>query len=347
MLKTAVALSGGADSLMTLLLLRESGAAVMGVHALFLEHPEPALHQQLQALCTEFDVPFELIDLRREFEQLVIEPFVRAYQSGLTPNPCAACNPGIKFGLLQDRVRECGAQRLATGHYARLEPAPYGPALFRGLDPAKDQSYFLSMVPRARFEGVVFPLARMTKAEVLAELRARGLTPPAGKESQEVCFIPEDYRGFLRSRGAKLSGPGAITLADGTVLGRHTGLWNHTLGQRKGLGIAYSEPLYVTGKDFRQNRLIVGPKSETLAAGCRTGEPNLLCPHEHWPAEVLVQTIYRQRPEPALVTVDESGMTITFTAPRPLPTPGQVAAVYSAEGQILAGAIIREELHAA
>lgn len=345
--KIAIALSGGADSLMSLLLLRETGAEVMGVHARFLGADDEALHERLGNLCASLGVPFALIDLRREFDELVIAPFVRAYQSGLTPNPCATCNPAIKFGLLLDRVRELGASRLATGHYARLEENPYGPALFRGLDPAKDQSYFLSRVPQDRFAHVVFPLAAWTKVEVRQTLAERGFTPPAGAESQEVCFIPTDYREFLLSRKTRLSGPGPIALADGTVLGRHAGLWNHTLGQRKGLGIAYSEPLYVTGKDFQKNRLIVGTKAETLASGCRTAVPNLLCPPETWPAEVLAQTIYRQRPEPARVSVDAAGMTISFIRPQPLPSPGQVAAVYSAAGQVLAGAVIEEASHAA
>lgn len=343
--KIAVALSGGADSLMSLLLLREAGADVMAVHALFLPEVDEALVEGLRATCSALGLPFAVIDLRAEFEELVVAPFVRAYQDGLTPNPCAACNPAIKFGLLLDRAGELGAERLATGHYARLEARSWGPALFRGLDPAKDQSYFLSMVPRERFGRVVFPLAGWTKDRVRLALAERGLTPPAGRESQEVCFIPADYRDFLRGRGVRLGGSGPIALADGRVVGRHAGLWNHTLGQRKGLGVAWSEPLYVTGKDFAGNRLMVGPRSEAMARGCRTGRPNLLCPPEHWPDEVLVQTIYRQRPEGARVGVDEGGMTVVFPVPRPIPTPGQVAAVYSADGQVLAGAVIREAIH--
>ena len=319
----------------------------MGVHARFMDADDPDQHERLRGLCRELSVPFHLIDLRAEFEELVVAPFVAAYQAGQTPNPCAACNPAMKFGLLLDRAMELGAARLATGHYARLEGPPSGPALFKGTDRAKDQGYFLSRVPRERFRHVLFPLSGWTKEAVRRNLAERGLTPPAGRESQEVCFVPSDYRTFLRDRNVRLGGPGPIALADGTVLGRHRGLWNHTLGQRKGLGIAYSQPLYVTGKDFERNRLVVGPKDQTLAAGCRTQRPNLLCPPESWPDEVLVQTIYRQTPEPATVRVQDSGMTVIFTRPRTIPTPGQVAAVYSARGQVLAGAVIAEAIHAA
>lgn len=268
-------------------------------------------------------------------------------EQGLTPNPCACCNPTMKFGLLLDRARELGADKLATGHYARLTDTATGPALFRGLDPAKDQSYFLSRVPRERFGHIIFPLDAWTKARTLAELEQRGMPVPAGGESQEICFIPNDYKTFLHARQVRLSGPGPITLADGTVLGRHQGLWQHTLGQRKGLGIAWTEPLYVIDKDMAGNRLLVGPKDATLSRGCVTGRPNLLLPPTSWPDQVLVQSIYRQRPHPALVAVTESAMTITFDEPRPRPTPGQIAAVYSADGQVLAGAEITESDSAA
>lgn len=332
---------------MSLLLLRDSGAEVMAVHARFLPEEDRTQLQALADLCRSLDVALHLVDLRDAFEELVVQPFIRAYQQGLTPNPCAICNPTMKFGLLLDQARLLGATRLATGHYARVEAAPDGPILFRGLDPAKDQSYFLSRVPRERFERVSFPLAGLTKARVRADLADRGIMPPAGKESQEACFIPEDYRAFLRDRKIRLSPPGPITLTDGTVVGRHQGLWNHTLGQRKGLGVAYREPLYVVGKDVKTNRLLVGVKAEALTTCCRTARPNLLAPPEHWPADVLVQTIYRQQPEPAEIRLDKSGMTITFARPRSLPAPGQIAAIYSPTGQVLAGAVITGDPHAA
>ena len=341
----AVALSGGVDSLMSLILLRETGARIMAVHARFLTAGDDSLADRLGNLCTDLGVPFHLVDLRLEFEERVVTPFIQAYQRGLTPNPCAACNPAMKFGLLMDRVLDLGADRLATGHYVRLEQTAEGPTLYRGLDPTKDQSYFLSRVPLARFALTLFPLAGWTKVKVRQALAARGLTPPADQESQEICFINTNYREFLQQRKVLLSGPGPIALADGTVLGRHAGLWNHSLGQRKGLGVAYSEPLYVTGKDVPTNTLVVGPRPEALSTGCRTDAPNLLAKPGTWPAQVLVQTIYRQQPEPAAIELDDDGMTITFARPRPLPAPGQVAAVYAPDGQILAGATILNGIH--
>lgn len=324
----------------------------MGVHAHFLAPTaaELVVTAGIEARCAQWSIPFHVVDLHQEFETNVIAPFLEGYRRGLTPNPCALCNPSMKFGLLLERIQKLGAEMLATGHYSRLMQESDGPALYRGLDPAKDQSYFLSLVPRARFEKVVFPLAERTKKDVLAELARRGISAPAGEESQEICFIPDDYRNFLKERKARLSGPGPIALADGTVLGKHQGLWNHTLGQRKGLGVAYSEPLYVIAKDRNRNRLIVGTKDQTFAATCRTRTPNMLLAADQWPETVLVQTIYRQKPVPAQVTVTDQGMFIRFASPHALPSPGQIAAVCTAEGRILAGGIIddnTEQNHAA
>lgn len=340
---TAVALSGGIDSLASLLLLQESGAEVMAVHARFAPQDDPALHERLHALCARLGIAWHLLDLRAEFEHLVIAPFLAAFQKGQTPNPCALCNPAMKFGLMLEHVLALGATTLATGHYCALEHAADGPRLRKGLDADKDQSYFLSLVPRDRLRHVCFPLANTTKTQAVQILKRHGLRAPVPEESQEICFIPEDYRIFLRERQVILSAPGPIALRDGTVLGRHAGLWNYTLGQRKGLGVAFTEPLYVLAKDHRSNELIVGPKSQTLAQTVQTGAPNFLRTPQDWPTQVLVQTIYRQRPAPAQVRWTQQSMSIMFDQPRPLATPGQVAAVYAPDGEVLAGAVIISE----
>lgn len=336
----AIALSGGADSLMSMLLLRESGVKVMAVHALFLPQKNQALIQSLIQICQQLDLPLHIIDLRQEFEQLVIAPFIAAYAQGLTPNPCATCNPVIKFGLLLDKVLALGAEAMATGHYARLQDSPDGPCLFRGQDPAKDQSYFLSRVPRQSFKHILFPLADWTKTQVHAALATQNLAACVQQESQEICFIPGNYRDFMSGRNTSLSGSGPIVLSDGTQVGQHQGLWNYTLGQRKGLGIAYSEPLYVLSKDMQNNHLVVGTKAQAVSTQCQTAPPNILIPQEQWPKQTVVQTIYRQQPVSALVQTHTKGMTIVFDQPRPLPAPGQIAAVYAKTGQVLAGAVL-------
>ncbi len=341
----AVAMSGGMDSLLALLLLREAGHEVMAVHAHFLPPvgEELRVTEELAVLCKGLGVPFQALDLRHEFEELVIAPFIKAYAAGETPNPCAHCNRHLKFGLLQDRMLALGAERAATGHYARIEPAPGGgAALFRGDDPVKDQSYFLTLVPVSRLEKTVFPLGGWRKADVPAALAARGAAPPLSRQSLEVCFSPgNDYRKFLEHRGARLSGPGPILLADGTGLGRHRGLWRHTIGQRKGLGVGWKEPLYVLAKDAAKNVLIVGPKAELLTRECKALEINFLAPFHSWPETVFAQTCYRQRPRPARAVLDNVALRLVFEEPIPRPTPGQVAAVFSPLGHACAGGLIR------
>lgn len=336
----AVAVSGGVDSLLALVLLRERGQEVLAVHGRFLEQDKAG--EGLERICGEQGIPFLEVDLREEFERLVVAPFVEGYLRGGTPNPCAACNPGIKFGVLWDRVRERGAGRLATGHYARLEEdRRRGRVLRRGVDAGKDQSYFLGLVPRERLERAEFPLGAMTKARVREELAGRGLAAPLDRESREICFVPgDDYRNFLEKRGLQLPGPGEVVLADGRVLGRHLGLWRHTVGQRRGLGLGWPEPLYVLDKDAAANRLLVGPRVELEAGGCRVERVNELVPRADWPAEVLIQTRYRQKAAPGTWKAVAAGLELEFSAPRSRPAPGQVAALYDAEGTVLAGGII-------
>jgi len=343
-MRLAVAVSGGADSLLSLGLLAREGHDVIALHAHFL--PPDAVQQELAASiaaqCAVLGVPFQAVDLSQAFRERIIEPFIAAYAQGLTPNPCAACNRLMKFGLLLDAAHAHGASHLATGHFARLEQTGDGPALYRGDDPSRDQSYFLSLVPRTALGQVVFPLARRRKADNAAALAELGLAPPLPRESREVCFVPgDDYRAFLEQSGHPLSGPGPIVLGDGRRVGTHQGLWRHTIGQRKGLGVAYAEPLYVLAKDARANTLRVGTKNELSATVCHTGPANLLTAPETWPAQVGVQTCYRMRPRPATVRLDSrGGLCIHCAEPVARPTPGQLATLSDADGRILAGAVI-------
>lgn len=346
----AVALSGGRDSLLALALLKESGRDVVGVHGRFLDDapgrmPHAALSEELTARCASLGVDFCSIDLRRDFARLVIDPFTRAYAAGQTPSPCCQCNASLKFGLLLDRAQEFGATRIATGHYARLVHGPDGTALLRGADHGKDQSYFLSLVAAARLARAEFPLADWSKSRVLDELAARGLPPPLPGESQEVCFVPgDDYQAFLEAQGAPLPGPGPILLRDETgrerEIGRHRGLWRHTEGQRRGLGVAHAEPLYVLQKDAGRNALIVGTARLARCAGVRAAQVNLLAPAQQWPKTVFAKCRSRQTPALARAVLDGGTLDIAFATPGQLPAPGQIAALYDADGRVLAGGVI-------
>ena len=344
-MRVAVAVSGGSDSLLALGLLRAAGHVVLALHAHFLppDARQRDLAQAIAEQCASLGVAFVALDLSREFALRVIAPFMTSYAQGETPNPCAICNRDMKFGLLLEAAGQSGADRLATGHFARLHHAADRVELVRGADASRDQSYFLSLVRHDALTKALFPLADRRKADNPATLAKLGLTPPLPKESREVCFVPnDDYRSFLEQSATTLSGPGTIVLADGTPLGTHQGLWRHTIGQRKGLGIAYAEPLYVLAKDARKNQLIVGVAAELAATTCHTAPANLLVPPSTWPRDLLAQTCYRMRPRPvtARVAPDDS-LDILFDTSVTRPTPGQIATLYDLSGRVLAGGVLR------
>ncbi len=357
----AVALSGGVDSLYTLLSLHQQGLRVMGIHGIFAQFaPSPLPHEPqntkvaqetikgLQEICLKFEIPFHVVDLSACFVQEVIIPFTKAYAEGETPNPCAICNASIKFGKLLEASKNLGADYLATGHYARLVPeAALGaehclcqnysqaPALLQGGDAGKDQSYFLALVKKDNLAKAMFPLGNKNKKDIVAVLQSMGITPPQKQESQEVCFIPQDeYREFLphvaKNLGLELGKQGKMLLSDGRQVGTHKGLWQYTEGQRKKLGVGWSEPLYVLGKELGQNVLRLGVKNEATSTGCVCKNINILLSPEYWPSSVFIKTRYREQPKTATVKVDEENnqMKISFAKPETPAAKGQIAAIY-------------------
>ncbi|MDR2694970.1 MAG: tRNA 2-thiouridine(34) synthase MnmA [Deltaproteobacteria bacterium] len=341
-MKTAVAVSGGMDSLYALSALKAAGHELLALHGRFASarrDPLPGLREQ----CARLAVPLHVADLREEFRQRVIVPFVDAYAAGQTPNPCAHCNSAMKFGLLLDMAGEFGAQRLATGHYAAFTRHPaYGFTLRRAADPGRDQSYFLSLVPKERLARAVFPLADAVKSAIPGKLAGQGLAAPLPEESREICFVPDDdYRVFLEEYAERLPGPGPICLRDGRTVGRHEGLWRHTEGQRRGLGLAWSEALYVLEKDCARNSLVVGTAAELRVHACRTGRCNVFVPAAQWPGRVFVRTRYKQEAQAAEVEIEDGILHVRFHEPQTVCAPGQIACVYDGDGWVLAAGIIR------
>ncbi len=351
----AVAVSGGVDSLAALLLCLESGRPVLAIHArMFLAARDAAAleaasasEERLADTVTRLGAHFHLLDLRQRFEDAVVRPFVEAWHKGLTPNPCALCNRRIKFGALFEEAERLGAAALVTGHYARLDRNhPYSvahPLLARAYDARKDQSYFLGLVEGERLSRVAFPLSSLTKDAVRFLVAERGLTVPQPAESQEICFVPrtpQGYRDFLGRYGADMSGGDIVEKDSGRVIGRHTGLWQYTEGQRKGLGIAWSAPLYVLGKDAATNTLLVGTREHTLVRRARVTAPSFMVPAEELPATCLVRLRYRQRPVQASVHADGEGMDIVCAEPLSLSAPGQVAVCYDEAGRVLAAGLL-------
>ncbi len=340
----AVAFSGGVDSALAAHLLREQGFEVLAVHLRLTEAAEGGPRAARLALA--LGLPFLEVDLRPEFEARVVRHFVRSYARGLTPNPCVRCNALIKFGVLWERVRALGASFLATGHYVRRRPAPEGGfGLWRGADRGKDQSYFLQRLPRELLPCVLFPLGELTKAEVRRRFRELGLPgvdlPP---ESQEVCFIPpEGYREFLRRAGAAAP-PGEMVDLRGRYLGRHQGLIHYTVGQRRGLGLAAGEPLYVLRLCPETNRLVVGPKAELYAPGLRALAPNWLTKPPGGEVEATAVIRYRHPGVQARIRQEADGrLTVFFAQPQAAVAPGQAVAFYAGD-RLLGGAWIEAPL---
>ncbi len=342
-----VGVSGGMDSLLSLVLLKEQGYEVKAVHAHFLA-PGPEwerITQGLTHICRVLGIPFHAVDMHEAFERCVVAPFVAAYKAGLTPNPCAVCNSRMKFGALFRAVQGLGCECFATGHYVNVTKChTMGRMLVRGADRSKDQSYFLSLVPIDVLRRSHFPLAEVRKSDVPALLARYDLEPLTQGESQEICFVPEDdYQAFLLGRET-MPGGGPAILSDGTVVGNHKGLWRHTQGQRRGLGIAWKEALYVLDKDVKRNHLIVGPKNDLASHGCIAGQVNLMTDVRHWPDVVMVQTRYRQKAKPSRVEHKGDKLVFRFLDPHVRPTPGQVAAVYTEDGIVLGGGVIENSL---
>ena len=355
--RVAVALSGGVDSAVACALLVEQGYEVVGLMMrLWAESgvDRSPLNRccsldavdDARAVCRHLGVPFYVINYELPFVDLVVTPFVVDYSRGLTPNPCLACNRQLKFGLLLQRALALDARYLATGHYARVGQAGGRYVLWRGRDREKDQSYALYMLGQDELAHVLFPVGDMLKEQVRRAAQNLALPVADKPESQEICFIADDdYRRFLQARIPEAFRPGPILDRQGRVLGQHQGLPCYTIGQRKGLGIAAPEPLYVVEIDVARNALIVGPESEL-------GRRALLAEEVNWvagvpparPVQATVKIRLHGKEAPATVTpLAGERARVVFAEPQRDITPGQAAVFYDGEAVLGGGRIVRAE----
>lgn len=334
---TAVALSGGVDSLAAACILKEAGP-VVGVHFKTGYHSAP--DEVVERIGQQLDIPIHIFDIASSFREAVVDYFIDAYMSGRTPNPCLVCNPAIKFGRVFDAARSLGAERMATGHYARIEMGvDAGPRLFRGRDPKKDQSYFLAFLSRPQLASAVFPLGGMTKAETRALVAKKGLQPASASESQDICFIRGTaYGDFLARHGNLTPEPGPIVDVRGRRLGEHKGLHLFTVGQRRGIDCPAEAPYYVVRIDRRENRLVVGFKEDLLSSECRVSGVNWIRPRPHAAMDASVRIRYRHRAAPArIIPLENDTALVRFQTPQSAVTPGQGAVFYVGEEVVGAG----------
>jgi tRNA-specific 2-thiouridylase len=341
--KVAVAMSGGVDSSVTAALLKKQGYQVEGV---FMALAQPDLETQVarvRAMAARLDVGLRVIDLQREFAELVLAYFRADYFRGLTPNPCVVCNRHLKFGLLLARALAGGADWLATGHYARLQRGGDGLVrLLKGRDPAKDQSYFLCLLRQEQLARIIFPLGEYRKDEVYAMAGELGLEFTRGEESQDICFLREQTVGdFLGGGAAGAEAEGVVVTVGGRVLGRHQGIHRFTVGQRRGLGLPDATPWYVVGLEALGNRVVVGKEADLFRSRLRVAEPNWLAGHAPaLPLDLEVRIRYRHQPAAArLVAGGRGGVDVHFVEPQRAISPGQFAAFYRGEELLGGGSI--------
>ena len=344
---TAIAMSGGVDSLMAANLLINQGHNVIGIHFLTGYDPElsgppsekNAVDLKVAQLGKLLGIPVHIIDLSSEFRVNVIDYFKASYLSGQTPNPCLVCNPLIKFGTLLDYALKLGASRLATGHYARIEKDTENkPHLLKGFDPNKDQSYFLAFLTRYQLDHIIFPLGKLTKAEVKALAKENGLSPVTSGESQDICFIRnKTYTDFLLEQPDFKQNPGEIIDSKGRNIGTHTGLFQFTTGQRRGINCPASKPYYVLRLDIKKNRLIVGEREELLSSECKVKNVNWISGQQRFPIKAYTKVRYRHKAVLSeLHLTGKNNLLVRFNDPEPAITPGQGAVFYNGN-EVLGG----------
>lgn len=351
----AVALSGGLDSAVAATLLKKGCHNVIGIHFLTgFASPRkrsestsnrPGSLSSVEKAAECIGIPLNVIDCSRSFRKEVIEYFIHTYRRGQTPNPCVVCNERIKFGLVLEHAKTLGATALATGHYARLDKSSTGrPFLLKGIDPVKDQSYFLARLTELQLGQAIFPLGMYTKQEVREMARDWKYTSFAQEESQELCFVHHpSYRDFLSDVIAFPKRSGPVVNTRGDVLGQHHGLHAYTIGQRRGLGIPGPEPYYVLRLNSSKNTLVIGTKDELTCTACLVTDVNWIGtdpPRE--PLTVKTRIRYRHQEVDALVEpLDPHKVHVSFSTPQQAVTPGQAAVFYQGNRIIGGGWIAR------
>ncbi|RPH49815.1 MAG: tRNA 2-thiouridine(34) synthase MnmA [Desulfobacteraceae bacterium] len=353
--KTAIAISGGIDSLVSAYLLKEEGCDVTGIHFLtgYEEFgkeagtkKETAL-RKISGLAGQLDIPIEILDCSREFKAKVVDYFRHEYRAGKTPNPCLVCNPLIKFGTVLDFALKHGAEYLATGHYAgKIKGSDGLFHLIKGVDKIKEQSYFLSFLTQAQLARAVFPLSGFTKQEVISLAGEKGLLPAFESESQDICFIKEmSYGRFLSQETGFAPEPGAVVDISGKRIGSHGGIHLFTVGQRRGINCPAAEPYYVISTDAEKNLVVVGSKDDLLKDRCRVTGINWISEEQRSPVEVHTRIRYRNNAViSTLIPEGRNSATVIFRSPQQAVTPGQ-GAVFYRENEVLGGGFIDGFVH--
>ncbi len=348
-LKVAVALSGGVDSSLSALILKEQGRQVVGLSLKLGQGPDLAW-QAGARVASELGIPHLVVEAAAEFNSLVVRPAIEAYAKGLTPNPCARCNAMVKFPLLWRAAREAGCDLLATGHYARLAPFNGGVALEEGVDRAKSQAYFLARLSAAELAKLCFPLGGLTKSQVRARAAEAGLSAAIKPESQDACFLPAGGWDELMTNAGEVR-PGRVVDQEGRTLAEHRGLHRFTIGQRRGLGVALGAPQYVLAINGPEAEVVVGPEESLKASGLKaTGATWQQYPGAQTDLKVRLRYTHPgvgcrivSSSLPLGLNEEQADIVVEFDEPQKAVAPGQLA-VFNRGARVVGSAWITQSL---
>ena len=348
--KALIAMSGGVDSSVAAFLAVQDGYSCIGGTMLLYDSGDAcgssAAIDDARAVAERLGMPFHIFELTEKFRQCVINDFVSCYEKGLTPNPCIRCNRHLKFSAFLEKAKVLGCDHIVTGHYARIrkDESTGRFLLCKAADAAKDQSYFLYAITQEQLQQIRFPLGELTKEQVRAIAQAQGFINAKKRDSQDICFIPDgDYMAFLRKYTVKDYAPGDFLDTAGNKVGTHRGAVGYTLGQRKGLGLAMGQPVYVCGKDMEKNTVTVGPEEALFHKELRANDWFFFPFSSLTEAmEVEAKTRSRMVQQPATVYPEADGYCrVVFHQPQRAMTPGQAVVLYDGDVVIGGGTITK------